>query len=163
MAEDEVSGYTVTVTLDSALFIVSNTYDPKPSDETVSRTVQKRWSDTGYENKRPASVTAELLKNGEVYDTVRLDADGGWQYTWEELPRYDAEGKKISWTLREVSVKGYTSSVTQTGDIFVLINTYDKTKLPQTGQLWWPVPLLAAAGLGLICVGLSMRKREENE
>ena len=137
--------------------------DQKPSDETVSRTVQKRWSDTGYENKRPASVTASLLKNGEEYDTVRLDAEGGWQYTWEELPHYDAEGKEISWTLREVSVKGYTSSVTQTGDIFVLTNTYDKTKLPQTGQLWWPVPLLAAAGLGLICVGLSMRKREENE
>ena len=94
---------------------------------------------------------------------MRLDAEGGWQYTWEELPRYDAEGKEISGTLREVSVKGYTSSVTQTGDIFVLTNTYDKTKLPQTGQLWWPVPLLAAAGLGLICVGLSMRKRDENE
>lgn len=163
VAEDEVSGYSVTVTLDSAVFIVSNTYDPKPSDDTVSRTVQKRWSDTGYENKRPASVTVELLKDGEVYDTVLLDADGGWKYTWDELPRYDADGNEISWTLREVSVKGYTASVTQTGDIFVLTNTYDKTKLPQTGQLWWPVPLLAAAGLGLICVGLSMRKRDENE
>lgn len=26
--------------------------------------------------------------------------------------------------------------------------------LPQTGQLWWPVPLLAAAGVVLFCIGL---------
>ena len=26
-------------------------------------------------------------------------------------------------------------------------------KLPQTGQLWWPVPVLACAGLGCIAVG----------
>ncbi|MGN1403460.1 MAG: Cna B-type domain-containing protein [Ruminococcus sp.] len=30
------------------------------------------------------------------------------------------------------------------------------TKLPQTGQLWWPVPVLAAAGLILIVVGVKL-------
>ena len=34
-------------------------------------------------------------------------------------------------------------------------------KLPQTGQLNWPVPVLAAAGLGLFTLGLVLRKKEE--
>ena len=36
-------------------------------------------------------------------------------------------------------------------------------KLPQTGQLWWPVPLLSCAGLGCIAVGLFRRREDRNE
>ena len=32
-------------------------------------------------------------------------------------------------------------------------------KLPQTGQLWWPVPILLIAGLFLILVGVVFRKK----
>ena len=36
-------------------------------------------------------------------------------------------------------------------------------KLPQTGQLWWPVPVLACAGLGCIAVGLFRRREAGDE
>ena len=36
-------------------------------------------------------------------------------------------------------------------------------KLPQTGQLWWPVPVLACAGLGCIAVGLFRRREARDE
>ena len=36
-------------------------------------------------------------------------------------------------------------------------------KLAQTGQLWWPVPVLICAGLGCIVVGLFRRRRSQNE
>lgn len=36
------------------------------------------------------------------------------------------------------------------------------SKLPQTGQLWWPVPVLICMGLGCIAVGL-IRRREGSE
>ena len=36
-------------------------------------------------------------------------------------------------------------------------------KLPQTGQLWWPVPALACAGLGCIAVGLFRRREAKDE
>ena len=35
-------------------------------------------------------------------------------------------------------------------------------KLPQTGQLWWPVPVLVFMGLGCIAVGL-IRRREAGD
>lgn len=31
-------------------------------------------------------------------------------------------------------------------------------KLPQTGQYWWPVPVLLASGLLLVAVGLVRRR-----
>ena len=36
-------------------------------------------------------------------------------------------------------------------------------KLAQTGQLWWPVPVLACAGLGCIAVGLFRRREARDE
>ena len=35
-------------------------------------------------------------------------------------------------------------------------------KLPQTGQLWWPVPFLAAGGILLILIGILKRMRAAN-
>ena len=35
-------------------------------------------------------------------------------------------------------------------------------KLPQTGQLNWPVPLLVTAGLGMIVLGLILRRKKED-
>lgn len=37
------------------------------------------------------------------------------------------------------------------------------SQLPQTGQLWWPVPVLICAGLACIVVGLIRRRREQDE
>ena len=36
-------------------------------------------------------------------------------------------------------------------------------KLPQTGQLWWPVPVLTCGGLGCIVVGRFRRRRDGDE
>ncbi len=35
--------------------------------------------------------------------------------------------------------------------------------LPQTGQLWWPVPVLACGGLLLFAVGMALNRRRERE
>lgn len=34
-------------------------------------------------------------------------------------------------------------------------------KLPQTGQLWWPVPLLLSSGLGCMVMGFARRRQDE--
>ena len=35
--------------------------------------------------------------------------------------------------------------------------------VPQTGQLWWPVPILAAAGIFLLILGLRKNRRAAEE
>lgn len=46
---------------------------PAPSDDTVERKVLKVWDD-GNAASRPQEITVQLLKDGVVYDTVRLNA-----------------------------------------------------------------------------------------
>ena len=35
-----------------------------------------------------------------------------------------------------------------------------KTVLPQTGQLWWPLPLLCGAGLALVILGFALKRKK---
>lgn len=127
------------------------------TDATVSRKVQKVWKDSGNQSKRPEMVLVQLLENGAVVDTVALSEENNWEYTWEGL---DASSR---WQVAETSVPdGYTVTVTQEGTLFVVTNTYPgktPSKLPQTGLLWWPVPLLACAGLVLVIAGAAARRR----
>ena len=92
---------------------------------TSSEDVYKR-QDKDYENHRPKSVQVTLLQNGTAYETKMLSEANGWQYTWENLPRYDKSGREITWTIRESAVSGYVSSTRQNGFTFVLTNTPDK-------------------------------------
>lgn len=144
-------------------------FHQKPADEdTVSRRVLKVWKDAGYEAYRPQSVIIQLLQDGKVFDTVTLSDTNGWGYTWEKLEA------KHTWSVIELVPAGYTVQITQEGITSVVTNTYptdessgpdipDVTKLPQTGQLWWPVPLLLSLGLLFIVAGLLTRRRSRYE
>ena len=141
---------------------------PAPSDDTVERKVLKVWDD-GSAASRPQEITVQLLKDGVVYDTVRLNAKNSWRYTWSKLPKYDASGRRITWTVTETAVGGYTVSIRQEGVTFVVTNsrtpstpaqpsTPSGPSLPQTGTVWWPVGLLAVCGAALLLAGLRCGK-----
>ena len=104
-----------------------------------------------------------------AYDTL-LDISGTGVMGYIEIPTinislpvYDKSGREITWTIRESAVSGYVSSTRQNGFTFVLTNTLDKQKLPQTGVLWWPVPILAAAGFAFLITGTFSRKKKDDE
>ena len=66
-----------------------------PPDDTDKRKVLKVWNDAGQEHDRPEKITVQLLKNGEVYDTVILNERNSWRYIWNDLPKYDKNGDGI--------------------------------------------------------------------
>lgn len=136
---------------------------PIPVEPTTSRKVIKVWNDDGYKKKRPEEVTIELLQDGDVYDTVTLSSDNNWRHTWKELP----EGHKYQVVEQDVPDE-YKVKITRDGKTFTVKNTYKKPaastpkpgpKLPQTGMLWWPVPLLAAAGFMMFILGWVLKRR----
>lgn len=140
---------------------------PKASDEGAvsSLEVHKVWSD-GDAADRPSSVTVQLLCDGEVAEEAELNAENNWRCGWSDL----APGHV--WTAVEKSVpEGYTVTVTREGTGVVITNTKETpatpatpgNKLPQTGQLWWPVPVLLALGLLCLVVGLVRRRSGSNE
>lgn len=163
VTEKKVKDYRVSIVLEGITFQVTNTYAPEEeTGDTVRRTAQKIWDDKGYETARPANVSVHLLADNEIYDTQKLNAANGWKYTWEELPAKDDKGKEIKWTIREQEISGYVANYVQMGDNVLITNSVIKPSLPQTGVLWWPVPVLAAAGLLMLILGKLLKGRSED-
>jgi hypothetical protein len=135
---------------------------PSGSTGTVRKVVKKTWDDKGYERQRPSSIKVQLMRNGAVHETVTLSANNNWQYTWSSLQAKDSSGKEIRWTVKEVDVSGYIVNIDQHGDTFLITNAPVKPSLPQTGVLWWPVPVLASVGLLFLITGYIMRGRKRD-
>ena len=94
------------------------TYDdddyPSPKVKTDVRTfkVTKVWSNPTASHD---AVTVILLQNGVQYTTngqVSLDSSNSWTYTWTNLPLNDEEGKPYTYTVKEVEVEGYDTTIT---------------------------------------------------
>lgn len=152
---------------------VSPKHEREREPEKVDIKVLKIWQDQGNESGRPEEIRVQLLKDGEVFDTVTLSQKNNWRFTWTELePQYQ-------WTLVEEEVPGYTVKLEQQGGVYMITNSRPPLtptptpppvvppsappKLPQTGMLWWPVQLLAIAGIVLIVVGILQRKGGRDE
>lgn len=142
-------------------YTVSAETKPEQTEKRISLKVAKVWEDKWNEDLRPASIWITLYCDGAEYAGISLPKDGRWDYRWENLEA------NHSWWVEETQVHGYTSSVQRLGDTFVIKNTRTQpsqdTRLPQTGQLWWPVTLLTAVGLLLILTGLLRQRGAENE
>lgn len=112
--------------------------------------VVKRWVGDRVAG-RPASITVHLVLDGKDYgDPVKLNYANQWSYTWENLP-------PKNWYVREDATPRYSTVIVRDGNTFVITNTWKR--IPQTGQLWWPVTALTLAGLGLLCLGILRRRK----
>ena len=146
--------------------------------EPVDYTVTKIWEDEEGEQYRPATVTVEIYCDGEVVETVELSEENDWSYSWT-----DTVG--CEWNVKEIDVPEYYKVVYRSDSSdYVIVNTFDSDlydgssssgqeeptptptppggdKRPQTGQLWWPVPVLALGGILLVVLGFRVLKTEE--
>lgn len=79
--------------------------------------VRKVWSD-GNANHANDSITVNLLKDGKVESSQKLNAANGWAYTFDRL----LEGH--TWTVEEAEVPaGYTVSYNTVGTLTTITNT----------------------------------------
>lgn len=109
----------------------------------VDVAVKKVWNDNGKEH--PTSVTVQLIKGDKVIETVELNEANKWSYKWTDIPDSD------SYSVQEINIpKDYTATYWQNGFEFTVTNT---STLIKTGQLNWPVPLMAGLGLLLFVIG----------
>ena len=102
-------------------FNIINTYD-RSADTEVH--VQKRWIDFGTNVTTHSAITIELYQNNVLYDTVQLSDENDWNTTFVELPKYDANQQPFDYTVKEVAVAGYTTTILEVKDNeFVVTNT----------------------------------------
>ena len=133
------------------------------SDKPSRIHVLKVWKKDNKKS-RPKSIEVCLLRSdGIVVDKVVLNSDNQWSYTWDNL------STSYTYSVMETSVpSGYKESCTREKDTIVLTNTgSDKYRvekkddeLPNSGQLWWPVPALLFVGLVLFGLGRHFKNEE---
>lgn len=169
-----VSSSVISVTPDDAangkniMVISKNSGDNgNEDDKDTYISVVKKW-DTN--KSHPESVTVVLLRDGQEFERVELNAENNWHYRWDNL------SKDYIWNVVEVDVpEGYTVYYETSSNTVTIINKSesgdsptkpsepDDDKLVQTGQLNWPVPVCAMAGLVFFSVGwavLNFSKKE---
>ena len=154
--------------------------------DTLHIRVNLKYDEEKMDNTEASQTKIHVLRTDQngtttVVDSQILKKENQWSYTWENL------SSQVSWSVVETEVpSGYTVSTSREGNTVVLTNTKtadsedksestDKTgtsgenggnssqKLPQTGQLWWPVPLLMLAGVICLLVGKQLRKSMEEK
>lgn len=105
-------------------YLITNT----KVESTVDVQVNKVWEGR-RDGKYPESVQVRLLQDGNPYsELVELNAQNNWSYSWTSLP-YKIGDKTISYSIEEVQVPGYTTTMEQSetasGFEFTLTNTWE--------------------------------------
>ena len=128
---DVPAGYEASVTGQ----VVTNTHNP----DTVILSGTKVWKDNNNQDgKRTTSVKVQILKNDkEVVQEIEVSEATGWKFESKALPKYE-NGKLIKYTVKEVVVKGYTSTITTEKEgKYTITNEYTPEKIAVSGQKTW--------------------------
>lgn len=165
----------------------SYTYDIKATPKTEPEkfadiTIRKVW-DVDEFAEIADHVTVELLQDGFAVKTAVLNEMNNWEVTYSDMPESD------SYSIVELNIpEGFTAVYTHKGYEFTVTNSFyaeigddedgegsdigdfpspgggkDDSELIQTGQIVWPIPVLAMTGLCLIVVGtIVLRKTRDN-
>jgi hypothetical protein len=160
--------------------IITNHFGSNNGPSSTGLTVKKVWVGDAGLDVRPESITVELLKDGvPTGQTKTLSAASGWQNSWTGL------SISSTWSAREVDVPdGYTVSVSKSGTVVTITNTYETEELPdedppledlpneeppladapKTGDvsLLW-LAATAISGMGLIGLNVPKRKGRREE
>lgn len=155
---------------------VVNTVATPVLSRGTSLAVNKVWKDDA-ESVRPTSIDVTLLRNGEAFEKVTLNAGGSWAHTWPALD------EAYAWSVEETVVPAdYDAAVTNEGGAWTITNTYTRevpttpttpttpstpstpvTATPQTGDasnalLWAALAAFGAVGLAG-CTLAALRRR----
>lgn len=117
--EEPVAGYKAAVSgTQDTKFTITNYPE---NEDMIAIPVTKIWKGRGKPAKK---IQIELLANEEAVDSATLDVSNYWQYTFFG-PKTE-NGEDVKYTVREVEVPGYTSTVENlidSGRGFIITNT----------------------------------------
>ena len=139
--------------------------------------VVKVWKTSSGKPLRP-EITVQLLRNGEIYDTVVLSESNSWKHTWTDLDIFsqwlvtDTEKEQQETTVPTTSPTTAPTTAPSTPPSTAPTTSpsqapttkpYNPPTIPQTGQLNWPVPVLSITGVLLVLVGLLLMRKNKHE
>lgn len=154
-------------------------YEKNKIDKKIKLIVYKIWDD-GDSIDRPNSIDVQLLRNGQVLEEEKLSKYNNWCIEWKNLSpdfTYDVIEKDVP--------KNYYVTVNRDGEVIKICNTLSniegeyltreenekeeepfkimEEKVPQTGQLWYPVIILLILASVFFIIGKMSDKKNENK
>lgn len=125
VSEEAVPGYTSKV----EGYNITNSYTP----ETTTVSGSKTWEDgDNQDGKRPASITVNLLADGQKVNTQTVGEAEDWSYNFTGLPVYK-DGQRITYTVTEEAVPGYSTNLNG----YNITNSYTPEKTEITASKTW--------------------------
>ena len=120
--EDAITNYDSSITGDMENgFTVTNT-----NTEKISVPVKKVWV-----GKEADSATIKLLADGTEKERVTLTKEDNWEHTFSNLLKYADDGHEIEYTVDEVHIDGYSTTISGTAATgFNITNTILITPVP---------------------------------
>ena len=119
--EDSVaSGSTITLTIKNKKKEVKK--------KSTSFSIEKNWVlDPALATNKPDKVTVSVLKNGVKDEnlTVELSQDNGWKASFSNLPKEDANGHEIVYTVSEAELAGFKAAISGTDENKFTITNYN--------------------------------------
>ena len=131
---DVPAGYKASVTGQ----VVTNNYTP----DTVILSGTKVWKDNNNQSgKRADKVKVQIFKGegekAELIQEIEVSEATGWKFESKPLPKYE-NGTEIKYTVKEVAVKEYKSTVTTDKDgKYTVTNEYTPVKTSVKGKKIW--------------------------
>lgn len=131
-------------------------------DNAPDITVTKVWENSDDDFVKMQNVEVELYRDGELYDTVVLNEENSWEYTWYDMDPY------ADWAILEtITLQDYNVDYSHDLYEFKIVNTYTgdlpdepddpDEEIPQTGSFANQIPIFSGVGLVLILVGFLIK------
>ena len=125
-------------TIDQAKGIITNTFDPSKLTDTTEVSATKVWANMNSDAAKANKLTSIKLqvKNGDMVVAEQVvTANEDWKHTFTELPLYDENGNRITYTIDETVANNddqtklglYVKTIDQAKGI--ITNTFDPSKL----------------------------------
>ena len=118
--------------------VVTNTHNP----DTVILSGTKVWKDNNNQDgKRTDKVKVQIFKGegekAELVQEIEVSEATGWKFESKALPKYE-NGTEIKYTVKEVAVKEYTSTITPEKDgKYTITNEHTPEKITVKGKKIW--------------------------
>lgn len=131
-------------------WVASPKIESVPSSQSL--TIRKVWNDDGKD--RPDSIQVQIYIDNQPERIISLSQNEDWKVEIHDLP----SGKVSAQEIQEK--RKCECTITQTDHELILTNT---PTLINTGQLNWPIPLLALMGLILAALGWLILRKASHE
>ncbi len=119
--------------------------------ENINIPVKKVWENPKIPHPNKVKIN---LKNGDtVIDSITLSESNGWRGVFSNLPKYDASGAVIDYTVAEDAVEGYSSKVSGDAERGFTVTNASTAEVSVPVEKKWVGPAAEKATVRLLADG----------